>query len=461
MNGKAKTVSVVAAGILLAAGIIGGVTVLQRAGVLPEITGTSLTQTFVSSSYSTTSSVSSSLSTVSSGSSGQQGGSGSLVILLHDPPNVPLGVTAVFVSYSGIAIQPSQGPSWIELNQSGSIDLMSVVNFTQTIANVKLMEGSFDMLRMNLSSVVVTFNSRNYTAYVPTAYLTVPIAGGLQVQNLGTSGAVIDVSPTIIKHTSYNSTGAASVSFSMVPSAKAYVVPPSQLVSSHLQVGDREDLRNENWLTTAISTTDNQTSFEIASAALSNSSFYITIKNTGNTSVLIGSIFITSNASQTQGLEGSDGVDIGSSSILFTVLSNGSLSPFANYGEGDSGDQLQHSANFGYNLSSHSYATFSYIGHIPPSVNSTTSGESESGVSDNAIGVSMNSNFNNSQEAQNPADGGNSTTSTSVSTSTYSASSQSAILDGSSNGLQIIRGQSYIVGVISGDITTSASVTAA
>ena len=430
----------------MAAGIIGGVTALQREGFLPRITTTGVSQTYVSSSQSTTQG--------STSTNGQGGGAGSLILLLHDPPNVPLGVSAVFVTFSGISIHAAGSYGWIELNQTGStINLMSVVNFTQTIANIKLREGSFDMLRMNLSLVIVTFDSKNYTASIPSAYLVAPIIGDLQVQNLETAGAVIDVSPTIIEHTSYNSTG---ISFSMIPSARAYVVPSSQLSDSHLRVGDREDIGNENWLTTAISGAERETSFRIASAALSNTSFYITIRNTGNTSVLIESIFIVSNASEAH-VEKDDGVDIGSSSVLFAVLSNGSLYPFANHEVEEDSSQSGHAANFAYNLSAHSSITLSYVGQIPPpTATNGTSGVDEGDSTYNMIGVQTNTSYNGFEDTLSGV-----STLSADSPNGFSNSDQASNLDGGSGGMQIIGGHSYLVGVISGGITITTNVTAA
>ena len=219
MSGK-KTLSVVTIGVLLAASIIGGVSLLQREGVLPGLTTMLTGQTSTSGSTTTT----------STSKADSQQGTGTLVLQILDPPNVPAGVTSVYVTYQDIWVGSDGG--WIDLNQSGTINLMTVVNFTQTIANAKVQAGSFNRLMMNISSVVVTWKSTNYSASITNDQLTIPIIGDLKVSNLATSGAVIDISPTIIEHMAYNSTGGQYPTFVMIPSANAYIVPSNQTRSA-------------------------------------------------------------------------------------------------------------------------------------------------------------------------------------------------------------------------------------
>src|ERR1700730_15708256 len=147
MSGKIRTATVVIIGILLASSIIIGITLLQKEGFLPGITSTNLTSstgssriTTRTSSSTTTSEVTSTRDTStssliqSSTTTPIQAPLGNLVLQLHDPPHVPPGVTSVFVAYSDILLRSSNG-TWYDSRVGGSIDLMSVVNFTQTIAN--------------------------------------------------------------------------------------------------------------------------------------------------------------------------------------------------------------------------------------------------------------------------------------------------------------------------------------
>ena len=419
MSGR-KTVSVVAIAVLLASSMLVGVTLLQREGFLP---GVSLT----SSESSSTSSSGQTFTSTSTSRSSAPVGSGSLVLQIHDPPNVPPGVTAVYITYVDIWIGSSDG-GLIDLNQSGTINLMTVVNFTQTIVNAKVQAGTFDTIVMNISSVLVTWNSANYSASITNDLLMVPTVGDLNVSNLGTTGAVIDISPTIIQHVVTNSTGGQSPSFVMVPSANAYVVPSDQMSQTKTRVGDREDVGNQTWLTSQISETTKQTSFTILSSSLSNSSFVIAVKNTGNRSLLIQSVFIASNSTQAQAQEDDGGLNIGRS-ILFGVLQNGTLVPYGS-------DETP-----GYNLSAHGQTVFSYLGQIPPNqINSGGEGSDNSGI---AIGSVTSSTISGQRGdvivGPSPLDSGG---------------------DTNSYGFKIVVGQSYLVGATSGDATSTTTVVA-
>jgi hypothetical protein len=414
MSGK-RSIAIVAIGVLLAASVIGGVSILQREGILPGLSPTSETTTSSTTGHPITSS---STSTLSKSRTPQ--GSGLLILKIHDPPNVPPNVTAVYVTYADISVTSIEGIT-IGLNQSGTINLMTVVNFTQTIANAKVQAGVFDLITMNISSVIVTWNSNNYTASITNDQLSVPLSNNLQISNLGTVGAVVDVSPTIIERTVFNSSGGQSPSFLVVPSASGYIVPSNQI--SGTQVGDREDITNQTWLTSQINNDNRQTGFSILSSSLSNSSFVIAVKNTGNRSITIQSVFISSNNSQVQTEEEDHGLNIGSS-ILFGLLSNGSLVPFGS------------TETSGYNLSAHAQTVFTYLGQVPPAQSYTGS---EGG--DNT-GTTITRTF---------------TSTAATSTGGDSYVGMDPLESGGSNsyGLKIVAGQSYFVGATSGDATST------
>ncbi|MDG6905130.1 MAG: DUF4382 domain-containing protein [Nitrososphaerota archaeon] len=420
MSGR-RTISVIAVGVLLAASIIGGVTVLQEGGVLPALTTGGTTHT--STGHTSTSGTTTSSSTSKSASSAS--GSGTLILQIHDPPNVPTGVTSVFVTYSNISLGSDVG--WINLDQTGTINLMTVVNFTQTIANQKVPAGTYDLIMMTINSVMVTWNSANYSASITNNRLTIPIIGNLTISNQGASGSVIDISPTVLEHMISNNTGQYP-SFVMVSSANAYIVPSNQL-GQQSQIGDREDVSNQTWLTNQINETAKHTAFAIVSASISNSSFVVAVKNTGNRSVFIQSVFIAVNGSQPQSYQG-EGYSNIVSSVVFTVMSNGTLVPYGSKG----------TENVGYNLSAHSQTIFSYWGQIPPVQNFGESSDSGSTTT-------------------------RSTTSTlSNTTSRDDFHSGPAPLDSgsinSSNGFKIVKGQSYLVGATSGDFTSTLVIVA-
>ena len=148
-----------------------------------------------SSSSGTTISTSSSSASPSSQSTNtpNQSGSGTLAVLMTDPPTVPDGVTAVYINYSSMEVHFSQAGNqtgWTDLQTSGEIDLMSIVNESQTIASANISSGNFNGLRFNVTSAVVTFQGTNYTADLVyqdhTLYVWIP--GGIIVSDGQTTG---------------------------------------------------------------------------------------------------------------------------------------------------------------------------------------------------------------------------------------------------------------------------------
>ncbi|HYB03409.1 MAG TPA: DUF4382 domain-containing protein, partial [Nitrososphaerales archaeon] len=90
-----------------------------------------------------------------------------LAVLMTDPPTVPEGVTAVYITYANLAIHVSDAGNntgWHVLDLQGQIDLMSIINSTQTIVDANVTSGNFNALAFNVTSAIVTFNGLNYTA---------------------------------------------------------------------------------------------------------------------------------------------------------------------------------------------------------------------------------------------------------------------------------------------------------
>ena len=105
---------------------------------------------------------------------------GTVDVLLTDPPTLPAGVTAVFVTYSNVAVHvrgAGNQSGWTNSNTAGTLNLVKLVNVSSTIATIKVSTGVYNELRFNISSAAVTFNGKNYTAFVQGAELTVPIPG--------------------------------------------------------------------------------------------------------------------------------------------------------------------------------------------------------------------------------------------------------------------------------------------
>ncbi|HVA82716.1 MAG TPA: winged helix-turn-helix domain-containing protein [Candidatus Aquilonibacter sp.] len=214
-------------------------------------------------------------------------------ISLTDPPHVPSGTTALMINYSSVQAHLSNAANssgWISSNASGSINLLSLLNVSQTIGNVSLpANATINMIRFKITSAVIEINGTMYNVTVPSSQVTARIDSTAIVN--GSVGILLDLSPTVATIFTQNST-----IFVMVPSLKAVVVPQGNV---NLRVGERKNLSaNESETLRSSRAMINLTN---ASFSLNGNttSFSVTVKNSGNRSVQIRHILIYGNESAT------------------------------------------------------------------------------------------------------------------------------------------------------------------
>jgi hypothetical protein len=173
------------------------------------------------------------------------GQTGTLSILLTDPPIVPTGVTGVYITYGNVAVHVSGAGNqsgWMETNTKGTINLMKLVNVSATIATVKVSSGVYDALRFNISSAEVTYNAKNYTAFVPRAMLSVRISGGIAVNPINKSATIIDMYPTVV-----NIGSKSTPEFIVNAAASVYGVPHNDFNDQMGNVGFMMQLGGQAW----------------------------------------------------------------------------------------------------------------------------------------------------------------------------------------------------------------------
>jgi hypothetical protein len=399
-------------GVLLAGAIIVGVTILQNSGILPN--------------YNTLF-------------------KGTLIVRMHDPPNLPSGASDVFLSYDGLSIHSTtNGGSWVNLNQSGTVDLASLLNVTKTIGTAKIYFGIFDFFRMHVSSATITYYGKNYTAVVEGGNFVIGISGGKIVIDGEHSavGAILDFSPTIMIHPTDNSSSSIP-SFVFVPNARAFVVPSDQLQANDAQIGNEDNISSEQWLITDQQQQFYESSLIVTVLSLTNSDLSVNVSNTGNESAIVETLFIALNDSSTIG----EGLSTSNSSVVFAVLSNGTLVPLI---DDQSFADLQDQLDIGYNISSGSSVNFSYYGSIPPI-----------GVSNNSM-ISYSASDNMTSDVSNQTtigvDNGTTTITTTSDTTNSSATDYSDPVIQWSD-LQIIPGETYLVGVVACDLIATTTYT--
>jgi hypothetical protein len=252
-------------------------------------------------------------------SSAQSANSGDFAMMATDPPVAASGVSSATVTYNGLAVHSAGSASasgWTEINGSGTINLMSSANVSQTIASSQVQSGTYDMVAMNVTSGTVVYNGQTYNAAIASGNIKVHLNSDVQVSSTASSAAIIDLRTFVI-----NAGNASSPQFVISASAKATSVPPSDVTTASLQVGATSSLKGQAWWTGFQDQT--ATDIGITSATLTSNSLTLKVSNSGNASGDIQTIVVTPvsasgtfSASLPSSLSGS---------AVFTVGSGGSV----------------------------------------------------------------------------------------------------------------------------------------
>ena len=286
------------------------------------------------------------------------GPSGALAILMTDPPTVPEGVTNVYITYADLGIHVSgdgNNSGWHILNLQGDIDLMSIINSTQTVAEANITSGNFNELSFNVTSAVVTFQGLNYTADLvyQNHVLYIPIVGGISISQGVTSAAVIDVSPTVLLLGNLT-----NPTFAFLPSATAYTVPAQSVSTLHLNVGNRDNIQNASWWVSI----QQQSKFEITGVSLTPTSLSFNVTNTGDVPLMLRIVDIISRSSVSGGnVPFSNFGSLLTISEVFVLERNATVLPITVVGNGVVENEIY---SAGFILPVGHSQTFSYSGNI-------------------------------------------------------------------------------------------------
>ena len=290
---------------------------------------TSIASQSASSNALSTSGGSASSTAVSSASSTQQSSSrttgtrsantGDFAMMATDPPTAASGVSSATVTYSGLAVHSAGSGSasgWTQLNGSGTINLMSSVNVSQTIAAAQVQSGTYDMVAMNVTSGTVVYNGQTYPAAIASGNLNIRLNSDVQVNSSTPSAAIVDLRTFVI-----NAGSTSSPQFVISASAKATSVPPNAMTTASLQVGATASLKGQAWWTAFQDQT--ATKIDITSATMTSNSLSLQLSNSGNSSGDVQTIVVTpvsgsgsANASLPDSLSGSAVFTVGSGSSV-------------------------------------------------------------------------------------------------------------------------------------------------
>ncbi|EQD59214.1 hypothetical protein B2A_04068 [mine drainage metagenome] len=163
-----------------------------------------------------------------------------VMVQLTDPPAVPNGTQALMLYYSNIELHnagKSNSTGFISLNASGSVNLMSLTNLTQTIGVGKVNKSAnFDLLRLNISSATITIDNTTYNVSVPNNRLLVRLSS---LMNTTSPTAIVDFYPSVLQIYASNQT-----IFVLVPSLKGVVIRGLPLNSTQAHVGVKARIEN-------------------------------------------------------------------------------------------------------------------------------------------------------------------------------------------------------------------------
>jgi hypothetical protein len=305
-----------------------------------------------------------SLSTIQSSSSSSPG---TLALLITDPPNIPKGVTKLYISYDNLQIHsfgPGQSSIWIPVDVKGNIELLGTINVSQTIASFHLSSGKYDLIRFNVSSATVTYSGKNFTAFVVHNTLFVPFQTAVQVSNSRVSAAIIDIHPNVL-----NIGSKSHPELIIKTEAKGFVVPSSEVNYQTEHEGHRESLIGKPWWTNI---QENSTAkLRIIGATLTSNSLTVTAKNVGTQPTMLRLVVVSPLAA----LSPEDSADTENHSPLllgstvFGIMTNGSLTPISAlmHTTGGESDDRANVANAiflqsGYNLTAGASVQLTYDG---------------------------------------------------------------------------------------------------
>jgi hypothetical protein len=210
----------------------------------------------------------------------------SFVVMLTDPPIVPAGTRVLNLTYSNVSLQVvyTNGTSdWLPVNASGTVNLFSLVNYTQTIASTTIpLNTTVTKIQFTIVSVDAEVNGTIYPVTALSNTIVMSIANSQINQTL--SGVLVDFNPTLVQIQATDANGTIVYYYVLVPSATAIVV--TDLSREQIKVGTIVELGQNNKVKLVRVVEKFSNNITIVSASLSVNgnvtSLNVTMMNQGN-----------------------------------------------------------------------------------------------------------------------------------------------------------------------------------
>ena len=287
--------------------------------------------------------------------------SGTLSILLTDPPSIPEGVTAVYMSYSNLRVHavgltPNNG--WVTLDSGGTIEALALVNFTQLITTTAVPSGTYDLVALDISSAQIGLQGNSYPATLSNTTLEVPFASSVTVSPSSASTALIDLQPTIL-----NLGSTSNPQFLVSAAAEAVQVPTGQVQLATQTVGSKIPMASNSWFASFM--TNISRHLTLSAASVTSHSFSLTASNTGHSTVTIKMIIV--NPVLPTAVSTAAASPPMMDSAIFSVEENGTLRLVRSVGPSVIGSVQPLTTSPGFELAPGASVSFTYNGAMTSS----------------------------------------------------------------------------------------------
>ncbi len=206
--------------------------------------------------------------------------------MLTDPPTVPAGTTQLNLTYTDVllhVIYPNGTDEWLPVGASGTVNLFSLVNMTQTIATITVpLNSTVDKVQFTIANVTAVINEQTYNVTSLSDTFVVKVANGAVNKTL--SGVLIDFNPTLVQIQASDENDTTVFYYVLVPSANAMIV--NDITSEHVRVGTIIQIGENNRVQLVRVKEDFSKNLTIVSATLTvkgnTTGLSVTLKNEGN-----------------------------------------------------------------------------------------------------------------------------------------------------------------------------------
>jgi hypothetical protein len=225
-------------------------------------------------------------------------------VMLTDPPTVPAGTTQLNLTYNSVmlhVIDQNGTAYWLPVTASGTVNLFSLVNMTQTIASTTIpVNSTIDKVQFTIANVTADVNSKVYNVTALSDTFVVKVANGAVNQTL--SGVLIEFNPTLVQIQASDANSTTVYYYVLVPSANAMIV--NNVNEEHLRIGTIVKIGENNRVTLEHVKEGFSKNVTIVSATLAvkgnNTALSVTLQNQGNVTFRIFGLSLNGEFNVTQ-----------------------------------------------------------------------------------------------------------------------------------------------------------------